>query len=528
MSEHVSPAVERRCDVAVVGGSAAGLAAALQMARQRRSVIVVDSGEPRNAPATHVHGYLGHEGIAPTELTAAAREEVRSYGVEVLAARADRVDQVDDHFRVELAGGHSIVARRVLAATGLVDELPDIEGIAQQWGHGVIHCPFCHGFEVRDRRIVLIVTHPMGLHTAGLFRQLTARLAVVLHGSVEVERSEVEALEAAGVTIVAGNVVRVVTGDDGRVAAVHLADQTSLDADAVVVGPRFRARAEPFASLGLRASAHPSGLGDFIETDPTGATAVSGVYAAGNVADPSQQVLHAAANGSWVGAMISAGLAQEDVALAGRPSAHEADWDHRYGTDRMWSGNPNGTLVDEVAGLGPGRALDVGAGEGADALWLASQGWEVTANDISGRALVRLEEEARRRGLAVSVHRGDANALDAFEPSAFDLVSAQYASIPRTPDDRGLHNLLDAVAPGGTLLVVSHDLEPMREAASTSQHGPAFDPDAYVRVEDFAAVLAGSASWQIEVNEKRPRPPGAASASHHVDDVVLRARRLST
>src|SRR5919106_2324569 len=115
MNEHATHTVERHCDVAVVGGSAAGLAAALQLGRQRRSVIVIDAGDPRNAPAAHMHGYLGHEGIPPTELTTIGREEVRSYGGGVLPGRVRRVTRTkDDYFSVELLGGHSIVTRRVL------------------------------------------------------------------------------------------------------------------------------------------------------------------------------------------------------------------------------------------------------------------------------------------------------------------------------------------------------------------------------------------------------------------------------
>lgn len=528
MSDHALRTVERHCDVAVVGGSASGLAAALQLGRQRRSVIVVDAGEPRNAPAAHMHGYLGREGLSPSELAAVGREEVRSYGGEVLGGRVARVVRSDDdRFRVELVGGHSIVARRVLAATGLVDELPDIDGLVERWGRDVIHCPFCHGFEVRDRPIVQIVTHPMGLHTAGLFRQLTARLTIVLHDDVDVERAEIDALRAAGSQVVHGHVSRIVTDDDGHVAAVELAEGERIEAEAVVVGPRFRVRAEPFASLGLRTAPHPSGLGDFVETDATGATAVPGLYAAGNVTDPSQQVSQAAANGSRVGAMISFGLADDDIRAAARPSANQDDWDHRYQGDQMWSGNPNGTLVNETIGLTPGCALDVGAGEGADALWLTEQGWSVTATDISRRALARVAAEAERRGVHVECHHTDANALDAFEAAAFDLVSAQYASIPRTPDNRAVRNLLNAVAPGGTLLVVSHDLEAMRAPVDPLAHNRPFDPDSYVRVDDFAAALASSPAWAIEVHEKRPRPAGAASASHHVNDIVLRARHLA-
>jgi SAM-dependent methyltransferase len=410
-------------------------------------------------------------------------------------------------------------------ATGLVDELPGIDGLAEHWGRDVIHCPFCHGFEVRDLRIVHIVTHPMGFHPAGLFRQLTDRLTVVVHADLEGAGAEArEVLASSGVEVVDQPVARIVTGDDGHVAAVELTDGRRIDADAVAVGPRFHVRSEPFAALGLATAPHPSGLGDVVETDASGETNVAGVYAAGNVTDGGQQVLWAAATGSRVGGTISFSLADEDMQAAARPSANQADWDHRYGGGRMWSGNPNGTLVNEVADLPPGRALDVGAGEGGDAIWLAEHGWTVTANDISGAALDRLATEAERRGLAVDLDRTDANAFGAFPPAAFDLVSAQYASIPRTPDGRAIRNLLDAVAPGGTLLVVSHDLAPMRTPIDTRTQSRAFDPDAYVTVDDVAAALAGATGWEVEVHEKRPRPPGAAS-SHHVDDIVLRARR---
>ncbi len=526
MTNHSPRTVERHCDVAVVGGSAAGLAGALQLGRQRRSVIVVDAGAPRNAPADHVHSYLGHEGLAPSDLLEIARDEVRSYGGEVVPGRVERVLRTDDdQFRLELVGGHVIIARRVLAATGLVDELPDIDGLSEHWGRGVIHCPFCHGFEVRDRRIVQIVTHPMGLHTAPLFRQLTERLTVIVHDDAAVDEDELQVLRSSGVPVIHGHVERVVAGADGGVATVEVAGAPPLAADAVAIAPRFRVRAEPFEALGLRTVAHPSGLGEVVETDPTGATSVPGLYAAGNVTDPSQQVLQAAANGSRVGAMISFSLAEEDVRVAARPSANAADWDHRYGGEQMWSGNPNGTLVHELSDRTPGRALDVGAGEGGDAIWLAEQGWTVTASDISQPALDRIGAEAERRGLPIERLLADANAAAPYAPGAFDLVSAQYASIPRTPDDRAVDNLLGAVVPGGTLVVVSHDLAPMRVAIDTQEHSRPFDPDAYVRVEDVLRVLAASPDWDVELHETRPRPPGAASASHHVDDVVLRARR---
>lgn len=526
MTDHPPRIIERQCDVAVVGGSAAGLAAALQLGRQRRSVIVIDDGTPRNAPATHMHGYLGYEGRSPAELVANGREEVRRYGGEMLTGRATRVSRTEDGlFRVELVGGNSIVARRVLAATGLVDEYPDIEGLAELWGRDVIHCPFCHGYEVRDERIVMIVFHPRGLHPAGLFRQLSSLLTVVLHDPAGVDPNELDTLRASGATVVDERVSRIVTDGTGRLSGVELVNGEILGADAVVVGPRFRVRVEPFLAAGLRTSVHPMGLGDFVETDATGETSVPGLYAAGNVTDPSQQVLQAAANGSRVGAMISFSLAREDLETLEHPSANAADWDRRYEADQMWSGHPNSTLVQEVNGLPSGRALDVGAGEGGDAMWLAEHGWSVTANDVSQRALDRVAAEAATRGLEVGCLRADANGPDPFPQAGFDLVSAQYASIPRTPDDRAVRNLLGAVAPGGTLLVVSHDLDQMRAVADDPTHHRPFDPDAYVRVDDFVRVLADeSGEWDIEVHGSREH---ISTAEHRIDDIVLRARHTA-
>lgn len=523
--------VERHCDVAVIGGSAAGLAAALQLARQRLGVIVVDAGEPRNAPAAAMHGYLGHETLPPAELTRLGREEVRRHGVEVLDGRV--VDVTAPHgtpggFALALTGGHTVVARRVLVATGLVDVLPDIDGVAVAWGRDVVHCPFCHGYELRDGRIVQVVTQPAGLHAAVLFARLAGSMTVVLdlEGSdgPDDDAEPLPVLRAGGVEVRRGHAVRVATDADGAVRGVELADGTVLDADAVAVTPAFEVRTRALDGLGVHTVAHPSGLGRVLQVGDDGQTSVPGVYGAGNVVDPSHQVLHAAADGSRVAARVAVDLATEDLADAGAAPANQADWDHRYGGERMWSGNPNGSLVDRASQLAPGRALDVGAGEGGDAIWLAEHGWTVTAADISERALERVAAEATRRGLAVESLHADANAATPFPQAAFDLVSAQYASIPRTPDGRGIANMVDAVAPGGTLLVVGHDLAPMRTPVDTATDSRAFDPDAYVRVDDVAAAVAGSPDWEVLEHATVPRPPGAVS-THHVDDVVLVARR---
>lgn len=196
-----------------------------------------------------------------------------------------------------------------------------------------------------------------------------------------------------------------------------------------------------------------------------------------------------------------------------------AGWDSRYSTtDQIWSGRPNGALVAEVTELDPGRALDVGCGEGADAVWLARRGWRVTAIDVSRVALDRAARHAAQVG--VTVQWVPAGLLETPLPAGgFDLVSAQYPALRRTPGDDAERALLAAVAPGGTLLVVHHaDVDPEQARA----HG--FDPADYVSPADVAARLDGD--WRVEVDEKRPREVAGGAGAHHTHDLVLRARRL--
>lgn len=198
----------------------------------------------------------------------------------------------------------------------------------------------------------------------------------------------------------------------------------------------------------------------------------------------------------------------------------QAEWDARYADrDRLWSGQPNGALVAEVATLPPGRVLDVGCGEGADAIWLARQGWEVTGLEVSGVALARATGHAHDAGVTVTwVHAGLAEA--ALPPASFDLVSAQYPALRRTPDADAERALVGAVAPGGVLLVVHHagmEAQPVRDDG--------FDPADYVWPSAVAALL--DSDWVIEIDEVRPRDaPLDGAGSQHADDIVLCARRL--
>lgn len=193
----------------------------------------------------------------------------------------------------------------------------------------------------------------------------------------------------------------------------------------------------------------------------------------------------------------------------------EVDWDARYGEEQVWSGEPNGGLVTELGQATPGRALDVGCGEGADAVWLTRQGWQVTALDVSAVALDRAQKAARSAGVQVNwVHAGLLEAP--LELAGFDLVSAQYPALRKTPDHGAIRRLLALVAPGGTLLVVHHADMDVEHARAQG-----FDPTEYVSPEDVAAHLDDD--WVVEVNERRPRTISGGGGAHHDTDLVLRA-----
>ena len=306
-------APDHSTDVVVIGGGPAGLAAAVMLARSLRSVLVVDAGEPRNATAAGAHNLLGREGVPPLELLAAGRAEAEGYGARILPGRAVSARHVDGGIEVGLADGVTVRARRLLLATGLVDELPDLPGIRPLWGRSVLHCPFCHGWEVRGRRIGVLGTIPQNLHQVLLFRRLSENVTLFLHTMPEPDDEAWEQLAALGVRVVRGT-VRELRAEGDALRSVVLEDGHVFDQDALVVAPRFAARGELYEQLGGTLTRQPTGV--VVPAGPGGRTDVPGVWVAGNSADLTATVAVSAAAGASTGAAIHGDLMMEDVAAA--------------------------------------------------------------------------------------------------------------------------------------------------------------------------------------------------------------------
>ena len=521
--------MDENWDVVIAGGGAAGLSAAVTLGRSVRRVVVVDAGRPRNRFAAHMHAVLGNEGLDPAALLARGREEAESYGVTFLEGTVASV-RADERTVTVTTGGHDradrqeLTARALVLATGLTDELPDLPGLARHWGTGVLHCPYCHGWEVRGGRIGVLGLSAMSGHQAQLVRQWTDRLTFFTAGSGALDPETERRLRARGVTLVDTPVVEVL-GEE-RLTGVRLADGREIALDALFTAPTARPNDGLVADLGLERAESP--MGSFLAVDPTGQTSHPRIWAIGNVANPGANVPISIGAGALTGGAVNLALVTEDfadavaadgpagdavtddaVTAAGEQLAPAAFWEDRYaGAERVWSGQVNATMADVVTGLPAGDVLDLGCGEGGDAVWLAEQGWRVTAVDISPTAVGRGAAGAEERGVGARI-TWVAHDLETWRTEErFDLVTASFFhSVFDWPRTEILRRAAGRVRPGGRLLLVSHvfeteeDIPPWawRRDPAAAEHEPVLLTPA----EEIAELALDG--WAVERAEIRRR-----------------------
>ncbi|CQD21225.1 methyltransferase [Mycolicibacterium conceptionense] len=355
--------MENIWDCIIVGGGAAGLSAALVLGRARRRVLLIDAGHQSNLAAPGIGGLLGSDGRPPADLYAAGRAELAAYPTVEL--RTGEVVRGEPGFTLELVDGNQEQARTVLLATGMEYRSPKLAGLEELWGASVFHCPFCHGWEMRDAPVAVIAQGDRAVHSALMMRGWTEDLVVLTNGDSGLDEAQVKQLDSAGIGVDERAIARLVS-HDGELAAVEFTDGTQL---------------------------------------------------------------------ARRGALVAATLHQRSPLAA--------------------------QLAKIAAELPAGRALDLGCGEGGDAVWLAENGWRVTAVDVSETALGRAAAEAQARGVADQITFERHDLAESLPDGPFDLVSAQFLQSPIFMDRADmLRRAADVVAPGGRLVVVDHGAAP--------------------------------------------------------------------
>ena len=300
-------------DVIVVGGSFAGLSAAMQLARARRRVLVLDAGRPRNRFAHASHGFLGQDGRAPADIVRTARTQLLAYPTaEHRAAEATHARERDGLFEVVLDGGETLRARRLVLAGGIVDELPDVPGVRERWGVTVLHCPYCHGYEVADGRLGVLATMPMAVHQAMLLPDWSDSVTLFTNGAFAPDDAQREALAARGVRI-EERPVDALLGDAPALAGVRLRDGEVVPVDALFTAPRTTMASPLAEQLGCAFDDGP--FGPVIRTDARRETTVPNVFAAGDAARAPHNATFASADGVQAGVSAHQSLAFEGHAL---------------------------------------------------------------------------------------------------------------------------------------------------------------------------------------------------------------------
>lgn len=305
-------APDRKYDVVVIGGGPAGLSAALVLGRACRKVLVVDSGTGRNAPARAVHGFFTRDGDAPTDLRTIGREQLKPYAVTTHDGTATAAEPTKGGFEVTLNGKAVVACRKLILATGMTDTLPDLPGIRDWWGSGVLHCPYCHGWEVRDRPWAFIAPPEYVVERATLFLGWTKNLTYLTNGAPRPAPEQTKWLAAHKVGVREERITEL-EGKDRKLTAIAFEGGPRLETAAVFAFTKLAQRSDLPKRLGCKlVTGGP--LAGMVETTPLGVTSVPGVYAVGDASSTGiPSVAGAVADGAAAAGAANHALLTEDA-----------------------------------------------------------------------------------------------------------------------------------------------------------------------------------------------------------------------
>jgi len=292
-------------DVVIAGGGPAGLAAALTLGRARKRVLLCDAGPPRNAAAVHVYNFVTRDGVTPAEFRRVGREQLEPYsGVETRNVHVEEIRGVCDEFEVRLTMG-SVHARRILLCTGMIDELPDIDGFSGLWGKAIFACPYCHAWEIQDRRFGYLAAKVDALSSGLLLRGWTSDVVVLTDGKFDVPAETSALLAGSGVRLEERPIVRLVQRGE-HLDRIDFDDGAPLHCDALFAHPRQR-QVELVRSLGLALD-----QAGYVQVDDVRReTSIPGIYAGGDLVTPSQSAINAAASGTQAAGKLNHALTVE-------------------------------------------------------------------------------------------------------------------------------------------------------------------------------------------------------------------------
>lgn len=508
-------------DMIIVGGSFAGQAAALQLGRARRRVLLVDAKRPRNRFAHSSHGFLGQDGQSPSAIIATAAQQLAAYAtVELHEGEAVDATPVDQGFRVSLADGREEIAKRLILATGVRDILPTLPGLQERWGISVLHCPYCHGYELDRRALGVLASSDMAFHQAMLVPDW-GPTTLFTQGAFVPTPDQQAALAARGARVEQTPIAELL-GASPALEAVRLADGRTVELSGLFLAPQTVPASDLAETLGCAFKDGPTG--PFIAVDGMQQTSVPGVFAAGDAARSMANATLAAAGG-----VVAAGGAHHSLIYnemsKGIEDMQKTDaerfWEERYQTAAPdSSGKPGMALRQCATPLMPGRALELGCARGDDAVWLARQGWTVVAVDISSTALGYAAANAQRAGVEDRITFEQHDLSQSFPQGQFGLVTASFLQSPVAfPRPAVLRRAAAAVAPGGHLLIAEHASRSPWSSAPPDMHFPNAE-------QSLASLALRNRDWarlRVDTVERQATGPNGQTATVR-DNVIFLGR----